>query len=189
MEKTKQAAIDGACDSFMTGLIEGFITGGMTNNHCFVAGTLVQTIDGAIPIEQIEEGEFVLSEDPETGDVTYKRVLETYVHETTELIHLKIDGEAIATTPAHPFYVKNIGFVLAGDLEEGTTLVDNEGNELHLLIKRWEQLQNAVPVYNFAVEDYHTYFVGSTNVLVHNKCGAENIADAAKQTPKKVAKP
>ncbi len=175
LEKTKQAAIDGACDGFMSGAITGFVTGGMTSSHCFVAGTLVETIDGLIPIEQIEEGEFVLSEDPETGDVTYKRVLETYVNETTELIHLNIDGEEIVTTPAHPFYVKNIGFVLAGDLEEGTTLVDNEGNELHLLIKRWEQLQSAIPVYNFAVEDYHTYFVGSTNVLEHNKCGAENI--------------
>ncbi len=175
LEKTKQAAIDGACDGFMSGAITGFVTGGMTSSHCFVAGTLVETIDGPIPIEQIEEGEFVLSEDPETGDVTYKRVLETYVNETTELIHLNIDGEEIVTTPAHPFYVKNIGFVLAGDLEEGTTLVDNEGNELHLLIKRWEQLQSAVPVYNFAVEDYHTYFVGTTNVLVHNNCGAENI--------------
>ncbi|WP_155840171.1 polymorphic toxin-type HINT domain-containing protein [Butyrivibrio sp. MC2021] len=61
----------------------------------------------------------------------------------------------------------------AGDLEEGTTLVDNEGNELHLLIKRWEQLQSAIPVYNFAVEDYHTYFVGSKNVLVHNACGEQ----------------
>ena len=116
-----------------------------------------------------------IAQDPETGDATYKRALGTYVNETTELIHLNIDGEEIVTTPAHPFYVKNIGFVLAGDLEEGTTLVDNEGNELHLLIKRWEQLQCAVPVYNFAVEDYHTYFAGTNNVLVHNNCGAENI--------------
>lgn len=154
----------------MSGAITGFVTGGMTSSHCFVGGTLVETIDGPIPIEQIEEGEFVLSEAPETGDVTYKRVLETYINEITELIHLNIDGEEIVTTPAHPFYVKNIGFVLAGDLEEGTTLVDNEGNELHLLIKRWEQLQNAVLVYNVAVEDYHTYFVGNSIVLVHNDC-------------------
>ncbi len=129
LEKTKQAAIDGACDGFMNGAITGFITGGMTSNHCFVAGTLVETFDGPLPIEQIKEGQYVLSEDPETGDGTYKRALETYVNETTELIHLNIDGEEIVTTPAHPFYVKNIGFVLAGDLEEGTALVDNEGNE------------------------------------------------------------
>jgi RHS repeat-associated protein len=132
LEKTKQAAIDGACDGFMSGAITGFVTGGMTSSHCFVAGTLVETIDGPIPIEQIEEGEFVLSEDPETGDVTYKRVLETYVNETNELVHLNIDGEEVVTTPAHPFYVKDLGFVLAGDLEEGTTLVDNVRGKMNL---------------------------------------------------------
>ncbi len=173
LEKTKQAAIDGACDGFMSGSITGFITGGMNSPHCFVAGTVVLTSAGKKGIEHIREGDLVLSEDPDTGEVTYKRVLETYVSEATELIHLNIDGEEIITTPAHPFYVKDKGFVLAGDLEEGTTLVDNEGNELHLLIKRWEQLQCAIPVYNFAVEDYHTYFVGTKNVLVHNKCGAD----------------
>ena len=73
--------------------------------------------------------------------------------------------------------MKNIGFVIAGDLEEGTTLVDSEGNELHLLIKRWEQLQCAIPVYNFTVEDYHTYFVGTNNVLVHNICGSESVSN------------
>ena len=168
LEKTKQAAIDGACDGFMSGAITGFVTGGMTSNHCFVAGTLVETIDGPIPIEQVEEGEFVLSEDSETGDVTYKRVLNAFVNEATELIHLNIDDEEIVTTPGHPFYVKDIGFVHAGDLEVGTILVDSEGNELHLIIKRWEHLQNPVPIYNFEVEDYHTYFVGGIHVLVHN---------------------
>ena len=66
--------------------------------------------------------------------------------------------------------MKDKGFVLAGDLEVGTTLIDNEGNELHLQIVRWEQLQNPVPVYNFAVEEFHTYFVGNFNALVHNLC-------------------
>ena len=146
----------------------------MNSNHCFVAGTLVQTIDGAIPIEQIEEGEFVLSEDPETGDVTYKRVLETYVNDTYELVHLTIDGEEIVSAPGHPYYVKDLGFIKAGDLEVGATLIDSEGNELHLQIKRWEYLQSPVQIYNFVFEDYHTYFVGTKNVLVYIKnCGLD----------------
>ncbi len=173
LQQTKQAAINGACDGFMSGSITGFITGGMTSNHCFVAGTVVITVAGKKAIEYIREGDLVLSEDPETGDVTYKKVLETYINETTELIHLSIDGEEIVTTPAHPFYVKDKGFIQAGDLLEGSILVDSEGNELHLKIKRWEHLQSPVPVYNFAVEDYHTYFVGDNEVLVHNECGVQ----------------
>ena len=31
-------------------------------------------------------------------------------------------------------------------------------------------LENPVTVYNFAVEDYHTYFVGENGILVHNTC-------------------
>jgi hypothetical protein len=34
-----------------------------------------------------------------------------------------------------------------------------------------------VKVYNFQVEDYHTYFVGKTNVLVHNSEYETDIGD------------
>ena len=52
--------------------------------------------------------------------------------------------------------------------------MDSEGNELHLRIKRWEHLQNTVPVYNFSVEDYHTYYVGNRVVFVHNMCAFDS---------------
>ncbi len=115
----------------------------------------------------------MLSEDPETGDAEYKRVLEAYINESAELVHLIIDDEEIITTPSHPFYVKDRGFVPAGELSEHSVLVDSKGNELHLQNVRWEHLQSPIPVYNFAVEDYHTYFVGDNEVLVHNMCGLE----------------
>ena len=34
-----------------------------------------------------------------------------------------------------------------------------------------EILEAPVTVYNFQVEDYHTYYVGKSAVLVHNTCG------------------
>ena len=46
-----------------------------------------------------------------------------------------------------------------------------------------ELLENPVKVYNFQVEDYHTYYVSSDGVLVHNKCGN----DFKKNTPEKIA--
>ena len=33
-----------------------------------------------------------------------------------------------------------------------------------------EWLEEAITVYNFEVADYHTYYVGDEDVLVHNKC-------------------
>lgn len=38
-------------------------------------------------------------------------------------------------------------------------------------------LDTPVTVYNFEVEDWHTYFVGSNKILVHNKCSLTKIND------------
>ncbi|WP_051226613.1 polymorphic toxin-type HINT domain-containing protein [Butyrivibrio sp. MC2013] len=133
----------------------------MNSPYCFAFGTLVATSEGSVPIEEIQAGDYVLSEDPDTGDVTCQMVLETYVNETDELIHLTIskDGEdgkkaeteEIVTTPTHPFYVKDTGFVTAEMLAVGTILVDNEGNEIHLQNKRWQHLIDSVSIYYFEV--------------------------------------
>jgi len=77
-------------------------------------------------------------------------VLETYVRETTELLHLTIGGEA---TFDHPFYVKDVGFVEAGKLQVGDRLVDSRGNALVLEGKKLEITDKPVKVYNFKVDD------------------------------------
>lgn len=43
------------------------------SNVCFVAGTLILTEDGQVPIEEIEEGDYVYATNPETGESSYKR--------------------------------------------------------------------------------------------------------------------
>lgn len=37
-----------------------------------------------------------------------------------------------------------------------------------------ETLESPETTYNFEVEDFHTYFVSESNVLVHNKCVAKD---------------
>ena len=37
-----------------------------------------------------------------------------------------------------------------------------------------EILEAPIKVYNFEVEDFHTYYVGSNSILVHNACGPKN---------------
>lgn len=49
----------------------------MPNHTGFVAGTLVHTDQGLVPIEQINVGDLVLSKS-ESGDVAYKRVVRTF---------------------------------------------------------------------------------------------------------------
>ena len=73
--------------------------------------TLVTTEDGQKPIEEIQIGDRVLSEDETTGEVAVKTVTETYVNETDELIHIGVNGETISATPTHPFYVDKLGWI------------------------------------------------------------------------------
>ena len=79
-----------------------------------------------------------------------------------------INGEEIITTETHPFYVNERGFVKAGELKVGDELLDSNGSILLLESTEIELTDEPTKVYNFKVEDYHTYFVGECGVWVHN---------------------
>lgn len=152
-------------------------TGAMSKTMtCFVAGTLVLTVNGLVAIENIKAGDKVISTDPETMETAPKTVLETYIREDSKLIHLVINGEEIVTTETHPFYVNNRGFVNAGELIVGDELLDVNGNVLLVENFDVELTDEPVTVYNFQVEDFHTYYVGECGVWVHNAEGySENL--------------
>ncbi len=171
-----------AYNIFQTGVTATAVfTGSMSNSMtCFIAGTLVATINGLIAIESIKAGDYVLSANPDTMEIAYKLILETYVREVDKLIHLVVNGEEIISTFDHPFYVKDKGFVSAEMLWIGAELINNNGDILFVEKIYREVLDNQTrTVYNFKVDEYHTYFVGSKFVLVHN---AEYTNTALKQT-------
>ena len=144
-------------------------TGAMSKTMtCFVAGTLVLTVNGLVAIENIKAGDKVISTDPETMETAPKTVLETYIREDSKLIHLVINGEEIITTETHPFYVQSRGFVEAGKLLVGDKLLDVNGNVLLVENFDVELTDKPVKVYNFQIEDFHTYHVGENGVWVHN---------------------
>ena len=119
-----------AYNIFQTGVTATAVfTGGMTTTmKCFVAGTLVLTASGLVAIENIKPGDMVYAADAETLEVSTKQVLETYIRETSSLVHLTINGENIISTYDHPYYVKDKGFVSAGALWIGAELIDKDGN-------------------------------------------------------------
>ncbi len=156
---------------FQTGVTATAVfTGGMpTTMKCFVAGTLVLTASGLVAIENIKPGDMVYAADAETLEVSTKQVLETYIRETSSLVHLTINGENIISTYNHPYYVKDKGFVSAESLWIGAELIDKNGNVVLVEQLYRENLgDESVKVYNFQVEDYHTYFVSENCILVHN---------------------
>ena len=144
---------------------------------CFIAGTMVLTAAGLVAIENIRAGDVVISTNPDTLDTAEKTVLETYVRQVDKLVHLTINGEKIVTTIDHPFYVQNRGFINAGNLLTGDTLISVNGEDL-LVPSCYIEEREHTTVYNFQVEDYHTYFVGECGVWVHNRtCTSQEIQD------------
>ena len=79
-----------------------------------------------------------------------------------------INSEEIITTVDHPFYVKNQGFIKAGELIVGDELLDVNGNVLLVENFDVELTDKPVKVYNFQVDEFHTYHVSGFGVLVHN---------------------
>ena len=142
----------------------------MFNPTCFTGDTEVYTSDGLVCIEEISVGDEVLAYDYETGETELKEVLNVWIKETNEILHVSTsDGETIDTTTNHPFYVEDKGWVAAGDLEIGDTLITADGDEVEVTDLELEKLAEPILVYNLEVEDFHTYFVGEYGVLVHNK--------------------
>ena len=144
--------------------------------ECFVAGTQIKSENGSTAIEEIKVGDYVFAADPESGESGYKRVLQTFVNETYETVDVTFEGETITTTPTHPFYVPNKGWTNAIDLRAGDILVTCNGKYVVVEKVQHEILENPIEVYNFEVEDYHTYYVSAISntefVLVHNRCSA-----------------
>lgn len=152
-----------------TGMTAAFTGGYKSTAKCFIAGTLVLTANGVVAIEMIKAGDLVYAADADTLEVSLKPVLETYIRETSHLVHITINGEEIVSTFDHPYFVKGQGFVNAVDLCIGYELINNKGNVLTIEQIYREVLDNeSEKVYNFKVEEDHTYFVGEKHILVHN---------------------
>ena len=154
----------------MCNLLAGVISDEMRSNYFFIAGTLVLTANGYVPIEEIESGDRVFAENPETGEKGIRTVVQTFVNETDELVHISVKDTEITTTPEHPFYVPQKGWTWAIHLRAGDMLVLSNGEYVVVEKIEHELLESPALVYNFEVEDFHTYYVSAYGVLVHNTC-------------------
>ena len=130
------------------------------------------TANGYVPIEEIESGDRVFAENPETGEKGIRTVVQTFVNETDELVHISVKDTEITTTPEHPFYVPQKGWTGAIHLRAGDMLVLSNGEYVVVEKIEHELLESPALVYNFGAWDFHTYYVSAYGVLVHNVCAA-----------------
>ncbi len=80
-------------------------------------------------------------------------------------------GEIIEAIPNHPFFVHGTWFQVR-DLQTGDTLKTYSNTDNWIVVDSLVLQLGQFTVYNFTVADYHTYYVGQGEVLVHN-CGGK----------------
>lgn len=145
-------------------------SGNLIECNCFTAGTKVMTDEGEKPIEEIEVGDKVLakSEFDENGELAYKEVTALYTNYRNDIIKLYIGDLLIETTDNHPFWVEGRGWVFADELKAGDKLQKADGSNLTIDRVEFVLLDEPVMVYNFTVEEFHTYYVTDLGIWVHN---------------------
>ncbi|QOR19722.1 hemagglutinin repeat-containing protein [Haemophilus parainfluenzae] len=139
---------------------------------CFVAGTLIETVNGLKPIEEIQYGELIWSREEFGEKYAYKPVFANKVtlnQETFKVVVKNEDGktESFVTTAEHPFFVEGKGWLKAILLEEDMVLLDRNGLP-SLQVVSQQATGKLETVYNIAVEEFSTYHVGEFGVWVHN---------------------
>jgi len=161
--------------------------------RCFVAGTLISTIDGLKSIEDVQLGDLVAARDENnsSGEISWKPVTELFFNDddrTTNLVTLENaagEQELYEVTDNHPFYIDGRGWVDVDHLEPGMQVPSSKGGLLTIITI--EVLNSSPVTYNIEVDEFHTYFVGGFGAWVHNQnnpncskvCGS---SDGSRQT-------
>ena len=118
-------------------------------------------------------GDTVLAKNVLSGKLETKRVTEVHVNNDPVTGTVTISGEIIHTTPEHPFYTSEGGWVDAKDLVSGAHVLAAEGGLGTVEDVRFRT--DYMVMYNLTVADDHTFFVGAGKWLVHNAgCGSLN---------------
>ena len=148
------------------GLILSIFAGKGASLVCFPEGTKVHTDKGLQNIENLYEGDLVLTFNEETLEQEYKRILVKHERYTMNMMALELPtGEVLEVTPEHRFY-HNGEWIEAVSLQIGDILHLKNGD--YTTIVNIENFPKYQKVYNFDVEGNENYYVTEDGILVHN---------------------
>ena len=140
---------------------------GFSQVECFVAGTPVWTIAGAVDIENIRVGDLVLSQDPNTGELAFQPVLQTSQRPPERLVKVRLAtgyGDTLEGSGGHPLWVAGDGWVKLRDLQSGMVLHGVDGTTMVSDVEPGSTQRT----YNLIVDNFHTYLVGERRLLCHD---------------------
>ncbi|KMQ59758.1 Hedgehog/intein hint domain-containing protein [Chryseobacterium sp. BLS98] len=159
LEKLKESGIS---------LILGIFAAHGATQVCFPAGTKVHTPNGLQNIEDLYEGDLVLTYNELTKEQEYQPILKKHERFTLQMLSIELPtGEFVRVTPEHRFFC-NDEWIEAKDLSAGDILHLKGGN--YTTIISIEVLPHYEKVYNFDIEANENYYVTEDGILVHNGC-------------------
>lgn len=154
---------------------------------CFKGGTLVTTDKGDKSIEEIKEGDLVLTRKG------FKKVTHSWCSGEKDCISVNVEGSEIICTPDHRFIDAFNNEIEVQDLTEEITLlkaVKFRKNKYQLrpahLTAKTSSVVGRYTVYDIEVEDCHEFF--ANGVLVHNCAYVDELDELDTQTAMAVVK-
>ena len=144
---------------------------------CFAAGTKISTPNGSVDIENIKIGDEVLSFD-DTGKISTNKVTKTFIHDHNEIYSFKFWGGELLLNKIHWILNGRNTFFQASHFDPEECVVDESGE--FRPFKSLEFLEIGT-VYNFWVENDHTYI--ANGVRVHNGGGGGGKGAAVGRDP------
>lgn len=123
---------------------------------CFPAGTHVLTERGARPIEEISPGDRVVSQDVDSAELGLYVVTGTTTRPASSTLQIVCGDNRVSSTLGHPFWVNNVGWRMAKELQVGQRIHALGGLATVTEIVQGETLE----AHNLIVEGPANYFVG-----------------------------
>ena len=96
-------------------------------------------------------------------------------------------GAVLETTDEHPLYVEGSGFAKAKEVGIGSSIVTRAGPGAKVVAVQADVRQTTV--YNFTVDEFHTYFVGQDALWAHNQNCSEFVKNLNTRPPASGANP
>lgn len=169
IEETFYGALEGSSDGYKWGAIFGAISGGLNSSYCFTENTPVLTDNGIVPIGTVTVGDMVYSYDEETGRYEYKPVTQISTNDTDLTVKVSLNGEIIESTFEHPYYTER-GWIPAHELKNNDMVLASDGKYYPVLGVNCCNYDDSVTTYTVCVDNYHSFMVGETGFVVHNRC-------------------
>lgn len=169
IEETLYGALEGSADGYMWGAIFGAAKGGINSQYCFAGDTIVQTEKGRQPIGTLCVGDSILSYDEESDLYEYTRITQVTNNYTDQTIIITAGGDSIESTLSHPYFTP-YGWIPAGKLQEGDVIKSKSGSFVQISFIQDKSYEQPIKTITLCVDKNHSFLVGSSGLVVHNKC-------------------